>query len=56
VRLLAGSLKIHNELEARIAEFKQTDGAITMSSGYVTNLATISSLLRAGVTPSFAIS
>lgn len=50
VRLLAGSLKIHNELEARIAEFKQTDGAITMSSGYVTNLATISSLLRRGDT------
>lgn len=50
VRLLAGSLKLHNELEARIAEFKQADGAITMSSGYVTNLATISSLLRRGDT------
>jgi 8-amino-7-oxononanoate synthase len=48
VRLLAGSLKLHNELEARIAEFKQADAAITMSSGYVTNLATISSLLRKG--------
>lgn len=50
VRLLAGSLKLHNDLEARIAEFKQADGAITMSSGYVTNLATISSLLRRGDT------
>lgn len=50
VRLLAGSLTLHNELEARIAEFKKTDAAITMSSGYVTNLATISSLLRKGDT------
>ncbi|MCB9009849.1 MAG: aminotransferase class I/II-fold pyridoxal phosphate-dependent enzyme [Ardenticatenaceae bacterium] len=50
VRLLAGSLKLHNELEARIAAFKQTDAAITFSSGYVTNLATISSLLRKGDT------
>jgi len=50
VRLLAGSLKLHNELEARIAEFKHADAAITMSSGYVTNLATISSLLRKGDT------
>ncbi len=50
VRLLAGSLVLHNELEARIAEFKKTDGAITFSSGYVTNLATISNLLRKGDT------
>jgi 8-amino-7-oxononanoate synthase len=50
VRLLAGTLQLHDELEARIAEFKQTDAAITMSSGYVTNLATISSLLRKGDT------
>lgn len=48
VRLLAGTLQLHDELEARIAEFKQADAAITMSSGYVTNLATISSLLRKG--------
>jgi len=50
VRLLAGTLQLHDELEVRIAEFKQTDAAITMSSGYVTNLATISSLLRKGDT------
>ncbi len=46
VRLLAGTLQLHNELEERIARFKQTEAAVTMSSGYVTNLATISSLLR----------
>ena len=50
VRLLAGSLVLHNELEARIAEFKKTDDAITFSSGYVTNLATISNILRKGDT------
>lgn len=50
VRLLAGSLTLHNELEARIAEFKETEAAITMSSGYVTNLATIACLLRRGDT------
>ncbi|VAW32310.1 8-amino-7-oxononanoate synthase [hydrothermal vent metagenome] len=50
VRLLAGSLQLHNELESRIAAFKQTEEAITFSSGYVTNLATISSLLRKGDT------
>lgn len=48
VRLLAGTLDLHNELEGRIAEFKQAEAAVTMSSGYVTNLATISSLLRKG--------
>lgn len=50
VRLLAGSLVLHNELEERIARFKQTDAAITFSSGYATNLATISGLLRKGDT------
>ncbi|MFW6067960.1 MAG: aminotransferase class I/II-fold pyridoxal phosphate-dependent enzyme [Chloroflexota bacterium] len=48
VRLLAGTLKIHNELEERLAQFKRADGAITFSSGYVANLATISALLRRG--------
>ncbi len=50
VRLLAGSLVLHNELEARIADFKKTEAAVTFSSGYVTNLATISCLLRKGDT------
>lgn len=50
VRLLAGSLTLHNELEARIAAFKDAAATITFSSGYVTNLATISALLRKGDT------
>lgn len=48
VRLLAGTLTIHRELEETIARFKGTEAAMTFSSGYVTNLSTISSLLRKG--------
>ncbi|MFQ5400251.1 MAG: aminotransferase class I/II-fold pyridoxal phosphate-dependent enzyme [Anaerolineae bacterium] len=50
VRLLAGSLDLHDRLESRIAAFKRTEAAITYSSGYVTNLATIACLLRKGDT------
>jgi glycine C-acetyltransferase len=45
VRLLAGTLTLHRELEAAIAAFKETEDAVTFSSGYVTNLAIISTLL-----------
>jgi glycine C-acetyltransferase len=45
VRTLAGSLPIHYELEDSIANFKHTESAITFSSGYVTNLSTVSTLL-----------
>lgn len=48
VRLLAGSLDLHTELEERIATFKHAEEAITYSSGYVTNLTVISSLLSRG--------
>ncbi len=45
VRILAGTLTLHEELEQTIARFKGTDDAITYSSGYATNLATISTLV-----------
>jgi glycine C-acetyltransferase len=45
VRSLAGTLELHGEMEATIAEFKGTDDAVTFSSGYVTNLTAISSLV-----------
>jgi len=45
VRSLAGTLPIHVELEESIANFKQTEAAITFSSGYVTNLTVVSTLL-----------
>jgi len=45
VRTLAGSLRVHQELEETIAAFKQTEAAITYTSGYVTNLTVVSTLL-----------
>lgn len=45
VRTLAGTLDLHVELEERIADFKKAEAAITYSSGYVTNLTVISTLL-----------
>jgi len=48
VRTLAGSLSLHNELEETIAEFKHAEAAITYTSGYVTNLTVISTLMGRG--------
>ena len=48
VRMLAGTLTIHRELEATIARFKCADDAVTYSSGYVTNLSVISTLVGHG--------
>ncbi len=48
VRLLGGTLDLHLELEQTIARFHNRDGAIVFSSGYVTNLATISTIVGKG--------
>jgi glycine C-acetyltransferase len=48
VRMLAGTLKLHKELEETIANFKHTEAAVTYSSGYVTNLTVISGLMGRG--------
>jgi 8-amino-7-oxononanoate synthase len=45
VRLLAGSTRLHEQLEDRIASFKNREAAVTYSSGYTTNLSVISTLL-----------
>jgi len=45
VRVLAGTLPLHHELEETIARFKHTEAAIVYSSGYVTNLATVAALV-----------
>jgi glycine C-acetyltransferase len=45
VRVLAGTLDIHLELEQTIADFKNSEDAVTFSSGYVTNLAVISTIV-----------
>src|SRR5258708_7701817 len=46
VRLLGGTFGIHEEVEARLAQFKGTEAAIAYSSGYVSNLATLSTFLN----------
>lgn len=48
VRMLAGTLDLHRELEETIAEFKRAEAAVTYTSGYVTNLTVVSSLLGRG--------
>jgi 8-amino-7-oxononanoate synthase len=48
VRLLAGTLTLHGELEETIAAFKHAEAAITYSSGYVTNLTVLSTLVGRG--------
>jgi len=48
VRSLAGTLKLHQELEETIAEFKGAEAAITYTSGYVTNLTVVSTLVGRG--------
>jgi len=48
VRLLAGTTKIHEKLEETIAKFTGVEDAVTYSSGYVTNLAAISTLCVRG--------
>ncbi len=48
VRTLAGSLTLHRELEATIADFKRAEAAVTFTSGYVTNLTVVSTLVGRG--------
>jgi 8-amino-7-oxononanoate synthase len=44
-RLLTGTLDLHRQLERDVAEYKGTEEAITFSSGYLANIAVITSLL-----------
>lgn len=48
VRTLAGTLTLHRELEETIANFKGTEAAVTYTSGYVTNLTVVSTLMGRG--------
>jgi 8-amino-7-oxononanoate synthase len=45
VRLLAGTLDLHRELEETIAAFKRTEAAATFSSGFFANVSTIACLV-----------
>jgi len=44
-RFLNGTLRIHRELEEELAEFMGTEAALVFSTGFQTNLGTISSLV-----------
>ena len=46
VRTIAGTLAIHEELEARLAAFKGTQAALTLQSGYTANLAVLGACLE----------
>jgi 8-amino-7-oxononanoate synthase len=47
-RLISGSMSIHAELEARLAEFKGAEAALLFGSGYLANTGTIAALARRG--------
>ncbi|RMH68471.1 MAG: aminotransferase class I/II-fold pyridoxal phosphate-dependent enzyme [Gemmatimonadetes bacterium] len=44
-RFLNGTLELHEELEHRLAKFLQKEAALVFSTGYQTNLGTISTIL-----------
>jgi glycine C-acetyltransferase len=45
VRTIAGTQSIHEELERRLAAFKGTPAALTLQSGYATNIAVLGGVL-----------
>ena len=48
VRTIAGTMSIHVELEKALAEFKETEAAISFQSGFNANLATIPAIVGRG--------
>ncbi len=47
-RLISGAMRLHDDLEARLAALKRADAALLFSSGYLANLGTISALAGRG--------
>ncbi len=47
-RILSGTTTLHNSLEEKIASLMRADDAIVYSSGFVTNVATVTALVREG--------
>ena len=47
-RLISGGVRLHDELEARLAALKSTEAALLFSSGYMANLGTIPALVGRG--------
>ncbi len=48
VRTIAGTMRLHNELEEKLARFKHTEASLTIQSGYATNLGVINALMLEG--------
>ncbi len=46
VRTIAGTMKLHRELERKLAEFKGTEDVVSFQSGFCANLATIPALVE----------
>jgi 8-amino-7-oxononanoate synthase len=46
-RLISGSMRVHEQLETRLAEFKGTEACLLFTSGYHANLGVIASLVGA---------
>jgi len=45
VRTIAGTMRIHIELERKLAAFKKTEAAVVFQSGFAANAGTVSSIL-----------
>ncbi|MGQ9462566.1 MAG: glycine C-acetyltransferase [Candidatus Fervidibacter sp.] len=48
VRTIAGTMKLHLELERKLAEFKGSEAVVSFQSGFCANLATIPALVGRG--------
>lgn len=48
VRTIIGTMDIHQELEARLAEFKHTEATLVLQSGFMANTAAITAILGEG--------
>ncbi len=48
VRTIAGTMRLHTQLEERLARFKGAEAVITLQSGFAANLATIPALVGKG--------
>lgn len=47
VRSIAGTMSLHNELEEKLAKFKNVEAAISFQSGFNSNVATVPTLMGA---------
>ncbi|MCX6616728.1 MAG: glycine C-acetyltransferase [Acidobacteria bacterium] len=48
VRTIAGTMRIHMELEEKIARFKNTEACVVFQSGFAANAGTVAAILKKG--------